>query len=123
MKFSVGQMPLYECEAKFASYTCGHTSMGLRCLYAEVPMPQKDPERFDRISQYGFLSMKRLREAQPDYAKACDEGIEWKVFRYEFVKTFPWISNLAQEAGNAGQQIARRESRLSLKFKIASTAN
>eukprot|EP00959_Pyramimonas_sp_CCMP1952_P023844 500067-Pyramimonas_sp.AAC.1 len=36
--------------------------------------------------------MKRLREAQPDYAKACDEGIEWKVFRREFVKAFPWMS-------------------------------
>eukprot|EP00959_Pyramimonas_sp_CCMP1952_P428166 8967485-Pyramimonas_sp.AAC.1 len=78
MKDSAGQMPLYECEAKFASYTCGHTSMGLRRLYAEVSASQKDPERFDRISQDGFLSMKKLREAQPDYAKACDEGIEWK---------------------------------------------
>eukprot|EP00959_Pyramimonas_sp_CCMP1952_P287081 6003435-Pyramimonas_sp.AAC.1 len=67
--------------------------------------------------------MKRLRKAQPDYAKACNEGIEWKVFRYEFVNAPPWISNLAQEAGNAGQQIARCESRASPKFKIASIAN
>ena len=57
------------------------------------------------------------------YTKLCDEGIEWKVFRYEFVKQFPWVSNLAQEAGNAGQQIARCESRISLMFKIASIAN
>eukprot|EP00959_Pyramimonas_sp_CCMP1952_P110483 2311284-Pyramimonas_sp.AAC.1 len=55
---SAGRMRLYECEAEFASYTCGHTSMGLRCLYVEVPAPQKDPERFDRISQDGLLSMK-----------------------------------------------------------------
>ena len=120
---SAGQLPPYDCDAKFASYTCGHTSMGLRCFNAEVPVPTSMPERFDKISHEGKLSLTRLREVQPDYAKACDEGIEWKVFRYEFVKQFPWVSNLAQEAGNAGQQIARCESRMSLMFKIASIAN
>eukprot|EP00959_Pyramimonas_sp_CCMP1952_P003860 81394-Pyramimonas_sp.AAC.1 len=44
MKDSAGQMLLYECEAKFASYTRGHARMGLRRLYAEVPAPQKDPD-------------------------------------------------------------------------------
>ena len=123
MRDSAGQLPLYDCDAKFASYTCGHTNMGLRCFNAEVPVPSSKPERFDKISHSGKLSLARLREVQPDYAKACDEGIEWKVFRYEFVKQFPWVSNLAQEAGNAGQQIARCESRMSLMFKIASIAN
>lgn len=123
MEDSAGQLPQYDCDAKFASYTCGHTSMGLRCINAGVPVPTVMPERFDRISHQGKLSLTRLREVQPDYAKACDEGIEWKVFRYEFVKEFPWISNLAQEAGNAGQQIARCESRMSLMYKIAAIAN
>ena len=120
---SAGQLPAYDCDAKFASYTCGHTSMGLRCLSAGVRLPSDKPERFEKISQDGSLSLKRLRETQPEYARAVTEGIEWKVFRYEFVREVPWISNLAQEAGNAGQQIARCESRTSLMFKIASIAN
>eukprot|EP00959_Pyramimonas_sp_CCMP1952_P293628 6141052-Pyramimonas_sp.AAC.1 len=46
--------------------------------------------------------MKRLRESQPDYAKACDEGIEWKVFRHECVNAFPWISNLCRGSRQCG---------------------
>ena len=75
--------------------------MGLRCLSAGVRLPSDKPERFEKISQDGSLSLKRLRETQPEYARAVTEGIEWKVLRYAFVREFPWISNLAQEAGNA----------------------
>eukprot|EP00959_Pyramimonas_sp_CCMP1952_P040027 836931-Pyramimonas_sp.AAC.1 len=75
---SAGQLPHYDCDAKFASSTCGHTSTGLRCFNAGVTMPSVMPERFDKISHQGKLPLTRLREVQPDYAKACGEGIEWK---------------------------------------------
>eukprot|EP00959_Pyramimonas_sp_CCMP1952_P232530 4859509-Pyramimonas_sp.AAC.1 len=75
MEDSAGQLPQYDCDAKIASYTCGHTSMGLRCINAGVPVPTVMPERFDRISHQEKLPLTRLREVQPDYAKACDEGI------------------------------------------------
>eukprot|EP00959_Pyramimonas_sp_CCMP1952_P022053 463567-Pyramimonas_sp.AAC.1 len=45
------------------------------------------------------------------------------VVPYELVQQFPWVSNLPQAAGNAAQQIARSESRMSLMFKIAAIAN
>eukprot|EP00959_Pyramimonas_sp_CCMP1952_P136924 2865040-Pyramimonas_sp.AAC.1 len=31
---AAGQLPRYGCDDKFASYTCEHTSMGLRCFNA-----------------------------------------------------------------------------------------
>ena len=65
-----------------------------------------------RCSQDGRLSIRRLEEQQPQYAKAVKEGIEWDILRWQLEDEYPWIPKLFQEAGNAGQHIARCESRL-----------
>ena len=119
---SAGQLPPYEDNGKFVSFTCGHTSQGLRCFWHGAPVPEKEPERFATISQDGKLSLSRLQEAQPIYAGAVNEGIVWDVFKWQFIHAFPFIANLAQEAGNAGHGAAKSESRLEVMLKIAAAA-
>ena len=89
------------------------------------PVPKDDDNQdvWEKISQDGKLSLARLQEHQPQYAEACRGGIEWEVFRWPLVKAFPWVPDLIQEAGNAGQAIAHCENRLELMLKIAKIAN
>ena len=119
---SAGQLPPYEDNGKYVSFTCGHTSQGLRCFWHGAPVPEKEPERFATISQDGKLSLSRLQEAQPIYAGAVVEGILWDVFKWQFIDAFPFIPSLAQEAGNAGHGAAKSESRLEVMLKIAASA-
>ena len=119
---SAGQLPPYEDNGKYVSFTCGHTSQGLRCFWHGAPVPEKEPERFATISQDGKLSLSRLQEAQPIYAGAVVEGIVWDVFKWQFIDVFPFIPSLAQEAGNAGHGAAKSESRLEVMLKIAASA-
>lgn len=113
---SGGMLPLYEDVIKAVSVTCGHTSQGFRCFQGGVPCD--DP----RFTQDGKLSIRRLQETQPSYAKAVSEGIEWDMLRYQAEDAFPWVPKLFQESGNAGQQIAHCESRLEIMLKIREIA-
>lgn len=119
---SAGQLPAYEDDGKYVSFTCGHTSQGLRCIWHGAPIPETDPERFATFSQDGKFSLPRLREAQPLYAAAASEGIVWDVFKWQFIEAFPFVPSLAQEAGNAGHGTAKAESRLEVMLKIAGSA-
>ena len=113
---SGGQLPEYEGELIGVTVTCGHTSMGNRCWQAGSP---SDDERF---TLDGRLSLERLREIQPSYAEMVDDGIEYDFIRWPVEIVFPFIPKLFQEAGNAGQQIARCESRLEVMLKIREVA-
>ena len=119
---SAGQLPAYEDDGKYVSFTCGHTSQGLRCIWHGSPIPETDPKRFATFSQDGKFSLSRLREAQPLYAVAASEGIAWDVFKWQFIDAFPFVPSLAQEAGNAGHGTAKAESRLEVMLKIAGSA-
>eukprot|EP00959_Pyramimonas_sp_CCMP1952_P034452 722205-Pyramimonas_sp.AAC.1 len=98
---SIGQMPPCEDNGKFVSFTCGHTSQGLKCFWHGAPIPEKGPERFATISQDTMLSLSQFHEAQALCAGAVTEGIMWGVFKWGFVGAFKFIPPLAQEAGNA----------------------
>ena len=113
---SGGQLPPYEGELEGVTVTCGHTSMGNRCWEAGTP---SDDERF---SLDGRLSLERLKELQPSYHDVVTTGIEWDWIRWPVEIVHPWIPKLFQEAGNAGQQIARCESRLEVMLKIREVA-
>ena len=61
MSDSAGQLPFYDdVDSKHQSYTCGHTSQGLRCIIHGTPVPESKPERFSDISQDGKISLQRL---------------------------------------------------------------
>ena len=113
---SGGMLPLFAERPRYMSVTCGHTSMGFRRFEAE--MPCDDP----RYTQDGRLNLRRLQEAQPAYAHAVTHGISWDVLRWPAEDAFPWLPELLQESGNAGQQIARGESRLEVMLKIMEIA-
>ncbi len=109
---SGGQLPLFAETPRHMTVTCGHTSMGFRCFDAGVV--HSDP----RITKGGKLCLPLLQEVQPAYYEAVVHGISWDVVRWPAEDRWPWISSLLQESGNAGQQIARCESRIEVMLKI-----
>lgn len=113
---SAGMLPSYTEEIKFLTVTCGHTTQGFRCFIGASPCD--DP----RFTVDGRLSLSKLKEKQPSYAEAVEEGIKYDCMKYQVDDAHPWISKLFQEAGNAGQQIAQGESRLEILLKIAGAA-
>lgn len=123
MADSAGQLPFYDDgDGKYQSYTCGHTSQGLRCIIHGTNVPETNPERFSDISQDGKISLQRLQQFQPTYADAAVNGITWDIFKWQFIEAFPFVPDLVQEAGNAGQAAAKCESRLEIMLKIAQYA-
>ena len=113
---SGGQLPSYPEPIEAVSVTCGHTSQGFRCFQSASPC---DDARF---SEDGVLCLRKLAEAQPAYAHAVKEGMQWDVIHWPVEDRWPWTSALLQEAGNASQQIAKAETRLQVLLKIREIA-
>eukprot|EP00959_Pyramimonas_sp_CCMP1952_P366646 7678866-Pyramimonas_sp.AAC.1 len=113
MTDSAGQLPLYDgVDGKYQRCTCGHASQGLRCITHGTPVPGSQPERFNDISQDGKISMQRLQHFQPASAPAAFSGITWDIFKWQFVEALPFVPDVVQEAGNAGQAAAKCGCRL-----------
>ncbi len=113
---SGGLLPPFADMIRAVTLTCGHAPQGFLCF--QHSMPCNDP----RFSVDGKLSVRRLGEVQPVYLEAITTGVPWDCFTYQFEDAFPWISELFQEAGNAGQSIARCESRLEVCLKMRKIA-
>ena len=113
---SGGQLPPVNDFLNGVTVTCGHTSMGIRCWQAGSPCEDT------RFSVDGRLSLQRLKELQPEYAELVENGIDWDLIRWPVEDHFPFIPKLIQEAGNAGQQIAKAESRLEVMLRIRDAA-
>ena len=127
---SAGMMPAYQDTCKAMTYTCGHTNKGLINFFFGArapPLNELDEndwteERYNAVVRDGCFSLSRLQETDRNYWHAVCTGIEWDMFRWPFVEAFPWVGDLAQEAGNAGQARARTESRIEIMLKIAQKA-
>jgi len=117
MSSSAGMLPQYNDLIKGCTVTCGHTSQGFRAIDAGCP---SDDARF---TIDGRLSISVLADNQPKYAAAVRDGVEWDAIDWEVEDVFTWIPKLLQEAGNAGQQIARCESRIEVMLKVQIIAN
>lgn len=112
MTGAAGMLPAYKDTIKIVSLTCGHCSQGLRAIHEGVQSDQEE------VSDNGCLSLEKIALRDRKYAKACKEGIPWKVIRWQVEKAFPDLAHVVSEAGNAGQQIAKPETRTQIMFKI-----
>ena len=90
--------------------------MGVRCWQAGVVSDD------ERLTLDGRLALSRLADMQPSYDDMFVNGIEWDWIKWPVKLMFPFIPKFIQEAGNAGQQFARCESRLEAVLKIREVA-
>ena len=113
---SGGLLPPFGGELRHVTVTCGHTTQGLRCFL------EAGGHEDERLTHDGKLSLDRLKQLDANYYTACTEGLDYDVIHYEVEDFYPWLPKLFQESGNAGQQIARCETRLEVCLKIRDIA-
>ena len=85
-----GLAPVLPDSIQFGSLACGHTNMALRAIAAGVP------SSYPLLSEDGKLSLDRLRRRDPEFAKAVEKGLRWKVLRHEVRVMFPKALDIIQ---------------------------
>jgi hypothetical protein len=71
-----GLPPIEKDCIRFGSLACGHTNQALRAIAAGVPSD------CELLSDNGRMSARRLRDRDPQYAEAVDQGLRWKVLKH-----------------------------------------
>jgi hypothetical protein len=88
-------------QAKVLVCVCTHTTAGLHAVHVGA---RSD---IDKLSNDGKLSIAKIRERDPDFGVAVDEGIEYHVIDRIVAETWPNFVKLVQEAGNATGGVAK----------------
>jgi tryptophan synthase alpha subunit len=111
---SNGVLPSYaDDDVKILSATKSHTSQSTRCVVFGMP------HDYEPITENGHLSLHKVMQLRPEYARVCEEGFEWDVLVWQAEDAFsPGIVELLQEAGNAGHGIGKAETRLEVCLKM-----
>ena len=120
---SEGTLPRLDPAAiKKLTLACGHTSSGLGCIGDAVKTHNEELMN-KKCSSEGCMSLAKLREQSPDHAKAVEEGIRYKVIRWQLNAKCPRLASLCQEAYNIGQSIAQQETCFQVVRKIYTEAS
>lgn len=98
----VGLAPVEEDSIHFGSLSCGHTNYGLRCISAAVP------SSCPLLSQDGVMSLAKLEQRDPEYAKAVRMGLHWKVLRASVRALYPKALPILQGARNVSGHVQRK---------------
>jgi hypothetical protein len=97
---------------KFATLWGGHTNQVLRCVDAGVPHADES------MTVGGRLNLEKIREKDPVFAAAVQDGIKWMVIPASVLTEFPSMASLVQAAGNASGQVAKGEHEFQVLRKI-----
>jgi hypothetical protein len=100
---------------KVVTLSCGHTNAGLGCIGGAAKCFMAE---LDAITHEGRFSLAKLRERKPQHADAVDNGIRFKVIRYDVIKLCPRLASYVQEAYNMGHSVAQQESCFQVVRKI-----
>ena len=99
-------------KASHISYWGGHTTQGMRSVWAK--MPHWD----ESLCIDGKLSMVRVAEKSPTYAKAITEGATYLVVPSWFLKRYEGLDDAIQSAGNVLQNVAKAENDVQMLQKV-----
>ena len=113
--------PVEEDTIRFGSVSCSHTNAFLRCL------------RAGRVSTMGTelgagtdasetLTLTAVRDRDPEFAKAAEDGIRWTVLSHKVRELFPAFLGLLQSARNATGQVAKPEHEVQVMCRILTVA-
>lgn len=85
-----GLAPVIPQSILYGSLACGHTNMGLRAIAAGVSTTN------ELMSENGRFSLERLRARDAEFARAVEQGLRWKVLRWEVRRDFPKALDVIQ---------------------------
>jgi len=91
---------------QFGSLSGGHTNYVLRCIAARVATSRED------MADKGVFCLETIRKKDPIYAQAVEQGLRWKVLRWEVRREWPRALQVIQAARNVPAQIYRGASEM-----------
>lgn len=98
---SGGLLPeMQKYHLKYLSVSASHTNAGLRIINS------------------GLHASLTPAKVSPEFRKALEQGLRWRVLAHEVVSAFPELPKLLQAAGNTSSQIARGEHELQILRRI-----
>ena len=109
-------MPVQPNSLKLFSLTVGHTNQAIRAADHGVPSDDMD------ISRNGRVSKALLSEKDHRWKKALEEGLEWRVIRWEVEAAYPDLITMVIEADKVPNAIAKVDSPWHLLWKCHTTA-
>jgi hypothetical protein len=90
----------------------GHTNQVLRAVLAACEHEDAG------MTLDGKLNLAKIREHDPDFGDAVENGVVWQVLPAWLLDQFPGMSEMIQAAGNASGQVAKAEHELQVLRKI-----
>lgn len=90
----------------YGSLSGGHLNAVLRCIAASVPSGCKF------LAEGGFMSVDKIRRRSPQFATAAEEGIVWKVLKWQVAYLYPQALTVISMARNMTAALSRSESEI-----------
>jgi hypothetical protein len=108
-KFSAGNgMPVVRNDSiRFGSVSGSHTNYVLRCVAGGVATT-----RADMCDSKGCFCLAVIGRKDPNFVKAAEQGLKWRVFRWEVRLMWPRALQVIQSARNVTAATCRPESEM-----------
>ena len=94
-------------QIKALSLAGSHTNAVLRCFAQELPH-----EGDEMVTHKGKLNLELLRKRDPDFFRAVQDGVLWRVLSKDVAQQLPQLLSLVQRMGNATLQRGEHEVQL-----------
>lgn len=107
-KFSIanGLAAVPDNSIHFGSLSGGHTNYVLRCIVGHVPSTKTE------MCDKGCFSLDVIRRRDPTFAQAAEQGLKWRVFRWQVRLLWPRALQVVQAARNVPSAMNRRVSEM-----------
>ena len=107
-KFSAGNglADVPDNSIHFGSLSGGHTNYVLRCVSGGVPSSRAD------MCDRGRFSLPVIGRKDPVFAQAAEQGLKWRVIRWQVRKLWPRALQIIQAARNVPAAMNRRVSEM-----------
>lgn len=90
----------------FGTLSGGHTNYVLRCIAGGVPTSRAD------MAEKGLFSLDVIRRKDPLFAQAAEQGLKWRVLKWEVRVMWPRALQIIQAARNVPAAMNRKVSEM-----------
>jgi hypothetical protein len=101
-----GMAAVPENRIHFGTLSGGHTNYALRCIAGGVPTSRAD------MADKGLFSLDVIRRKDPIFAQAAEQGLKWRVLKWEVRVMWPRALQIIQAARNAPAAMNRKVSEM-----------
>ena len=101
-----GMASVPENSIHFGTLSGGHTNYVLRCIAGGVPTSRAD------MADKGLFSLDVIRRKDPLFAQAAEQGLKWRVLKWEVRVMWPRALQIIQAARNVPAAMNRKVSEM-----------